>query len=277
MTRPRKGDVMGGNTAMLIASFSGNSDVWRIFDFFLKKRWPEMPYDIYLGANGEDRSSAVPKGWRYLNLGPDASWAESMRQYLAAMPAESVFLMLDDFLLDGTPDAETVAAAAGLVERGEADYVILHAKRSPGKAMDGRFARVRKYDDSLTTLKPEIWNKRFFTNLLGIGLDPWEFERKACLFPEARRGTYVATRKDAVPIRHCLEKGRYQPWLAGYLAEEGCPYELDPRRPLLTPEALASRRKRIGSARKAFFRLFENGYPNYLAKKLAFAARGRRA
>jgi len=268
---------MGDNTAMLIASFSGNSDVWRIFDFFLKKRWPEMPYDIYLGANGDDKASDVPDGWRYLNLGPDVSWAESMRQYLAAIPTESVFLMLDDFLLDGAPDTEAIAAAAGLVEGGEADYVILHAKRSPGKPIDGRFARVRKYDDSLTTLKPEIWNKAFFTSLLGLGLDPWEFERKAYLFTEARQGKFVAVRTDAVPIRHCLEKGRYQPWLAEYLLAEGYSGALDPKRPVLTPEVLAARRKQIGPGRKAFFRLFEHSYPNFLAKKLAFAFRGRRA
>jgi len=270
--------VSQAKTAILVASFAKNSGVWGLCDFFLRKHWPDMPYEVYLGANGEDRAAAVPAGWKYLNLGPDRSWGESMREYLAAMPVDSVFLLLDDFLLSSKPNAEDIAAAARLVEEDRADYVILHAKRSPGRPVDGRFARVRRYDDSLTTLKPEIWNKAFFARLLGLGLDPWEFERKAYLFAEARKGRYLAVREDAFPIRHCLEKGRYQPWLADYLREEGCAIPLDPARPVLTPADLAARRKPIGPLRKAFFRLFEHGYPNYLAKKAAYAlARRRRA
>jgi hypothetical protein len=261
---------MSARTAILVASFAGNSEIWSLADFFLRKYWPEMPYEVYLGANGEDRGADVPAGWKYLNLGPDRSWSESMRDYLAAMPAESVFLLLDDFLLCGAPDAQRIAAAARMVEGGEADYVILHAKRSPGRPVDEGFSRIRRYDDSLTTLKPEIWNKAFFASLLGLGLDPWEFERKAYLFPEARKGRYLAVRKDAYPIRHCLEKGRYQPWLAGFLAEEGCSFSPDVRRPVLRPEDLAARKKAIGRLRRLFFRLFEHGYPNYIAKKIAY-------
>jgi len=261
---------MHNRTSILVASFAGNSEIWRLADFFLRKYWPDLPYDVYLGANGEDRGSDVPADWTYLNLGPDRSWAESMKEYLAAVPAESIFLLLDDFLLSGEPDKEAIIASAKLVQDGRADYVILHAKRSPGRPLDEQFARVKRYDDSLTTLKPEIWNKAFFMRLLGLGLDPWEFERKACLFPEARKGRYFAVRKDAYPIRHCLEKGRYQPWLKDYLVSEGCELRLDPRRAVLTPADLAARRKPIGNVRRAFFRLFEHSYPNYLAKKIAY-------
>jgi len=263
------------NTALLIASFSKNSDIWKITDFFLRKYWPQLPYSIYLGANGEDRHTEVPEGWTYLNLGPDRSWAESMIDYLDNIPEENVFLLLDDFLLCGEPDKESIAAAVHLVEDRKAEYVILHAKRSPGPAVDDRFASIKRYDDSLTTLKPEIWNKAFFRTLLGLGLDPWEFERKAYLFPETRKGRFFAVRKDAFPIRHCLEKGRYQSWLADYLNDEGCTILQNPERPILTQEVLAARRKNIGRTRLAFFKLFEHGYPNYLAKKIAFTLKRR--
>lgn len=260
--------------SILIASFAGNADVWPIMDFFLKKYWPDCPYPIFLGANGDDRSSQVPSAWRYLNLGPDRSWSESMREYLSALPSENVFLLLDDFLLTGCPNAVAIDSAVAAVDRGEADYVILHAKRFPGKRIDDTFSRVRKYDDALTTLKPEIWNKRFFADLLATGLNPWEFERKACLFKQARSGRYWAVTRDAYPINHCLEKGRYQPWLADYLQSEGCIVALDEKRPTLTQAFLDSRRKKHGLIRRSFFSVFKHTYLNYLAKKIHYSFRG---
>jgi len=43
--------------AILFSSMDKNFDIWPITGHFFSKYWPDCPFEMYLGANGEEKTS----------------------------------------------------------------------------------------------------------------------------------------------------------------------------------------------------------------------------
>ncbi len=224
-------------TEILIASFSGNSDLWKLFDFFFKKYWPECPYTISLGANGEEKRTLVPDGWKYLHFGPDKSFAESLTQYLKAMKTNKVLLMLDDFLLTGVPDVRAIAKAEEHVDAG-AKYVRLVPEPAPveRERVDAWYGKLRWYDRYRASLKAALWNRDFLLECLKADYDPWNFELEIGAHKPFRRLLFLGPYEPLLPNNHCVEAGSYTYWLPSFLSQEGYPDTLSSDRKVLTKE-----------------------------------------
>ena len=240
--------------AILIPSFDKYADIWPLTAFFFRKRWPACPYPIYLGANGEDRSAEVPEGWRYVNGGPDRSWSRSMADYLAAIREERVLVYLDDFLMTGEPDEALIGRALAVMDRTGSPFVQLKTKASCDRSFDADFVVVPRWNDYRTSLMPTIWDKGLLEEVLRYDFDPWQFERRAGLTREGRRGLFLAVKRDAIPFHHCVQKGQVLPWVDPYLATEGYPTPAAPGRARMSQSAAEDSRNRLSPGRRRLLR-----------------------
>lgn len=241
--------------AILIPSFDKYADIWPVTAHFFRKHWPTCPYPIYLGANGEDRSDAVPEGWRYVNGGPDRSWSRSMADYLAAIPEVRVLVYLDDFIMTAEPDEALVERAMAAMNRTGSPFIQLKPKESCNHSFDVDFVVVPRWNDYRTSLMPTIWDKNLLLKLLRYDFNPWQFERRAGLTRESRLSLFLAVKRDAIPFHHCVQKGMILPWVDAYLEAEGYPLPAAPGRARMGWEEAEASRNRLQARRRILLRL----------------------
>jgi hypothetical protein len=241
--------------AILVPSFDCYSDIWAITAFSFERYWPDCPYPIYLGANGGNRSLAVPRNWRYINRGPDLSWSRSMADYLAAVPADRVLVYLDDFILTGRPDADAIAAAVDLMTEKNIPFIQLLPKPECQRQYDNLYAVVPSWNDYRTSLMPTLWEKALLAELLRYDFNPWQFERRAGLAPEARRRLFLAVRKEVLPFHHCVQKGKVLPWVDSFLISLGYEKPVAEGRERMSNEEVEESRNRLSPWRRALLRL----------------------
>jgi len=241
--------------AIVIPSFDKYADIWPVTAYFFRKRWPGCPYPVYLGANGADRSAEVPEGWRYVNGGPDRSWSRSMADYLAAVSERRVLIYLDDFIMTGEPDEALIGRALAAMDRTGSPFVQLTTKASCDRSFDDDFVVVPRWNDYRTSLMPTIWDKALLAEVLRYDFDPWQFERRAGLTREGRRGLFLAVKRDAIPFHHCVQKGQVLPWVDPYLAAEGYPLPAAPGRARMSQAEAEATRNRLPARRRVLLRV----------------------
>ena len=235
------------NTSVLIASFDKNRDIWPLFAYFFQKYWPECPYQVYLGANGEDCSEYVPDAWQYINKGPDLSWSKSMREYVEAIPTDTLLLMLDDYLLIGTPEEGKIMQAVEYASH-EAVYVRLNPEPRPRKKWknNSAFGVLRYFDRYRASLKAAVWNKDYLKHVLDLDLDPWTFELTIGEKIEFRNRLFLGAYSFLLPNRHCVESGKYTYWILDFLESEGYTGNLVGNRGILSVEDYTQMFGRLG-------------------------------
>ena len=263
------------NTSVLIASFDKNRDIWPLFAYFFQKYWPECPYQVYLGANGENYSESVPEKWNYINKGPDVSWSRSMLEYVEDIPTDTVLLMLDDYLLTGLPSESEIDKAVQYASL-DAVYVRLNPEPRPRirwkKTPD--FGVLRYFDRYRASLKAAVWNKHFLKKMLLLELDPWTFELTVGEKTEHRDLLFLSAFEYLLPNRHCVESGKFTYWLTDFLKEEGYSEKLSSERSVLSPAEYTEMFGKLGKLKGALVDLLPARF-YYYYKKLNCVNRGK--
>lgn len=253
--------------AILIPSFDKYSDIWPLTAFSLGEYWPQCPYPIYLGANGDDRSAEVPKSWCYINKGPDLSWSRSMADYLSAIPETRILLYLDDFIMTAPPDEALIKRALGIMRTSVSAFIQLKPKKSCNRSFDDDFMIVPRWNDYRTSLMPTIWNKDLLVELLRYDFNPWQFERRAGLAPESQASFFLTAKKDAMPFHHCVQKGEILPWVDDYFQALGFKLPIAPARKRMSEKEAAASRDKLPVWRRV---LLKNPVPLHVMKAVRF-------
>lgn len=240
--------------AILIPSFDKYADIWPITAYFFKKHWPGCPYPVYLGSNGEDKRFAVPEGWNYINAGPDRSWSRSMADYLEAIPNPRVLVYLDDFIMTASPDIAIIEEAIATMDSTGCPFVQLTPKAACTRSFNDHFVFVPRWNDYRTSLMPTIWDKGLLSSLLGYDFNPWQFERRAGITREGRKGLFLAVKADAMPFHHCVQKGKILPWVDPYLNSIGYAVPAAEGRGRMSNEEAEESRNMLSPGRRALIR-----------------------
>ncbi|GBD03695.1 hypothetical protein HRbin19_00992 [bacterium HR19] len=215
------------NLSVLISSHAKAFDLWNITHFFFKKNWPNCPYAVYLGANGENRIKYCPEDWIYLNKGEDVSWAKSMKSYLESIPADYILLFLDDFIILRPVNQKLIDEAYEFLVANNG--VMLRLVPSPKGTiyLNENFRRidVKNRVPYVTSLQVAIWKKSFLIKLLKYDFDPWEFEIKAGKVKESMEcyDKFFVTTKPLIFYKHFVEKGKFYPFIRKLIKEYNIP------------------------------------------------------
>lgn len=221
------------NISILIASFDKAYDIWNITSYYFDKYWQNIPYEVFLGANGEDKSEFVPKGWKYINVGKDISWSRSMLDYLAHIDTKYVLVYLDDLMLLEKVDENKLDRSIEFMGSKNAKMLRLSPNPKPDIKIDKFVGRISVEDrvPYITSLHAAIWEKEFLIKLLKYDFNPWDFETESGKTKEAlaNKNDFYATYVKVLNYVHFVEKGEFFPFIKEYAKKDNIKIDLKGR------------------------------------------------
>jgi hypothetical protein len=210
--------------SILVASYDKAFDFWHITAQSFYRHWPDNPYEIFLGANGEEHKKHCPPEWNYINQGMDHAWHQSMLTYLSSIKTNYVLVYLDDFALIDEVSSEKIQKCIEFLKLKNGVYLRLITKPKPNIKLDKCFGNISVIDNVpyVTSLQPSIWNRAFLIELLKYGYNPWDFEVKGGKTDLAldNKNAFYGVYKSVITARHFVEKGKYLPFLRKLVSEE---------------------------------------------------------
>ncbi len=260
------------NCSILISSHSNAFDIWKISHYFLTKYWQDCPFEIYLGANGDDNKSYCPPNWRYINTGPDISWSSSMLSYLNNIQTKYILLFLDDFVVLDHINTTTIKEAVLFANESGAKMLRLSPNPKGDIRVNDEFTRINIEGKVpyATSLQIALWDKKLLMDLLTYDFTPWEFETKAGKTPHCLKyhDLFFVSNSNLIQYTHIVEKGKFYPYILELVANEKVNFDLS-NRPMMQPHELQSIKQSF--VNKVLYTLIPNRYINNLRNLLGKA------
>lgn len=218
---------------ILFSSHAKASDIWHITEYFFNKYWKNCPFDIYLGANGEEKKAYCPKNWHYLNCGADESWAKSLTSYLQKMESRHVLLFVDDTILLNTPDIENLYRILKYIEKNGIKMFRLYPNPEPDIKINTLYGKIDVLSGVpyITSWNNCIWEKDFLIELLKHDFSPWDFETKGGKTVEAKKNhnKFYSVYKSIIPVSMFVEKGKFYPFIKELAEQENADFDFSKR------------------------------------------------
>ena len=199
---------------LLVISCDKYSDLWGPFFQVFRIRWPDCPFDLYLGTN---HLTCEVQGVTTINIGDDHSWAAGVIAMLKKLPVTHVILFLEDFFLTEPVDTDAVLRLVYISQRHSVDCLRL-SPLPPPTPLPTRLVSgyedigiVEKDTPYLIATQPAIWRKDFLMKILVPGFSAWEFEHTASTMAEFMDAQIWGPLKPYLSYEQGVEKGKWKP------------------------------------------------------------------
>lgn len=106
----------------LIVSCDKYSDLWPLFFSHFWLKWPDCPFEVFLGSNEE---KYVDPRVKNLNIGKDITWASNLLKMLDMLKSRYILLSLDDFFLFEKVQTETIEKLCAVAIEGKIECLRL--------------------------------------------------------------------------------------------------------------------------------------------------------
>jgi len=193
--------------AVLILSCDKYSDLWLPFFDALFKNWPDCPYQIYLGSNTiifKDRKVKT------ILSGKDIDWSSSFKSILEQIPEKYILVWHEDIFIISKVDTSLINSCFTYLIKQKVKHIQASpiipsdAKNISTDKLVGSYERERPYRISVKG----FWDKKYLSNLLIKGEDPWHFEIMGSYRTSYEDGFYFS-RKSIFEYIHLVEKGKF--------------------------------------------------------------------
>ena len=215
--------------AILVVSCDHYRDLWEPFFTLFERFWVDCPFPVYLLSNTVTCSR---RGVTALRSGRDVSWSDSLAAALRALPAEYVFLFLDDlFLVRPVENLELAHWFRWLEQRG-GNCLRLNGSPRPDRRLDARVGVVSRGTLYRTSTVLSLWKRQVLLKLLAPGESAWEFEIAGSARSDAFDGFY-ATSTARLQVINTVIKGKWRRTALARVRALGVEPDLG-RRPVMT-------------------------------------------
>jgi hypothetical protein len=201
------------SVAILVSSCDAFFDAWKPFTAFLKKFWPDCPFQVFLLTNQlQVRSPSI----RPIAVGPDRGWASNL---LAALPQIAhdylLYLQEDYFLTAAVQTSQLAQDFCGAIESDAAALCFRARSRpDPGfQALNDRFGVVPLDSDGRTRSQVTLWKKEALQSILREGETAWDFEARGSARTQRMR-ILSYRRRENTPIPYlmsAISRGLWMP------------------------------------------------------------------
>ncbi len=192
----------------LVVSCDAYADVVPAFIALWRKFWPDCPFETVL------LTETVPcEGFdRVLAVGKCNDWAPRILRAIEQIDTPYVLLVLNDYYLRGPVDTALVLRRLDEAKRFDALNLRLRPSppgRSPWRDTD--LMEMPKNVAYCISCQTGIWNKAFFSELLGKVRSAWEFEREGSFsFVGEEPRPLLVTKTSEFPFVDALHKGYWE-------------------------------------------------------------------
>lgn len=199
-----------GDTAIVVVSFDGYSDIWPVFAQGFNRFWSDRPFETYLVTNDAEPSFDKIK---VVKTGEEISWSRRLRTALSQIDSEYIILLLEDYLLCKDVDNADVLRLVNFMKENSADYIrIAPIPRVKSDAPDNQ--PVPLPQDTLygVNLQAGIWKKEYLLALADGDISAWEFEaRQKNGAPTQIKGNCYAVNYFPVKYLNGIIQGKWYP------------------------------------------------------------------
>ena len=224
------------NLPVLVVSCDRYADLWPPFFALFWRRWPDCPGPVYLGSNALTYDD--PRV-RTLRVGPDVTWASSLRAMLERVESDYVILMLEDFFLIDRVDNARVQRLADVAIAERLGCLRLYSIYPPEHPVAGHpeLGAFEPGDWWRITAQAAIWRIDTLRQLLLPGFSAWDFEMVGSQMSDFMPDRIWGVRQPALVYDHAVEKGRWRPQGLAICRDAGLGVDLS-KRPAFTAEEL---------------------------------------
>lgn len=218
---------------LLVPSCDRYEDVWAPFFALLRRHWPDCPFRVVLGTN---HLRCAEPGVETLCIGDDTTWSAGLRKMLEALEAETVLVVLEDFLLTRRVDTAALLARLGDLEALGGAYLRLRPFPPPDLRL-ARFEAVGEIEPGApyrASMQAAFWRRESLLGLLRSHENPWEFEIFGARRSDADGRGYYATWAPALEFYAGVTAGQWIPYAVALCREHGVGVDLS-RRPMMSP------------------------------------------
>lgn len=224
------------NLSILILSCDKYSDLWNPFFSEFFQKWPDCPYDIYLGSNQKKFKHEKVKT---LFSGEDRDWSSSLRNIIKQIPSENILIILEDFFLTKKINSQNFNKYFNYLNKNKFNHCHLFSKPKPDKILKNRIGVYEKGMPYRSTVLG-IWNKKYLEKLLLDGENPWNFEIMGSYRTSFDDGFYCLP--DGIfDFINCIEKGKWFKEAVEYCKENKIEIDLSKREVLKSGNFLKSK------------------------------------
>lgn len=223
---------MGSNTAILVISFDGYSDVWPVFFECKDRFWKECLYKTYLVTNNKDYIGNCT----VIKTGDETNWCDRVIKALDYINEDNIIVLLEDYLIGREIKNCSLDEYVDFFEQNEAKYLRLIniPKKHLGRKYESIYP-IMSNEEYGISLQPAIWNKNYFKEILNtVGGDrsAWEFEisllRKCTEESKILEGCF-GTKNNVLDIHNGVLKGKWFKNEIYYFRQLGIVIETDKR------------------------------------------------
>lgn len=171
--------------SVVVGTFDLYSSAWPVMCHGLRKFWPDCPWEIVFIT--DKKSPPIfhvvrvgkPEGWNQPQY-----WSTRVVEGLRRISSPVILWTSEDNWLTASPDAAAIADFARYVKDGKAYHVRLYPGWDHDKTIgefpyDSRLLVFAKRSPYRCSLKPGLWLREIFLELLKEGETAWDFERYA--------------------------------------------------------------------------------------------------
>jgi hypothetical protein len=191
------------SVAMMVSSCDAFFDAWRPFSFFLKRFWPDCPFEIFLLTNEIQIRSP---GIRSLALGPDRGWSSNLINALEGVPHPYVFYVQEDYFLTAPVQNEQMANDfTEMMELG-ASSLCFRARSQPDtgfQPLNDRCGVAPLDSDGRTRCQVTLWKREALQSILRPGETAWDFEARGSARTQSMK-ILSYNRRDNSPIPYLM-------------------------------------------------------------------------
>lgn len=208
---------MNQRMTVVVKSCDLYSDLWEPMSEFLRRFWPDCPYEIVLVTE----SYELPLNTIFSRVihTNNTQWSTSMLHMLDSLETPYFMLLLEDLWPSQPVVTNDIEHCLDLMESENIGSVQLQPNRLSGKlcTADRNYSIVPFGVPYRVCASPGIWNVSFLRSILLPGESPWDFERI---------GSYRRT-SAAMPIL-CANHSLFTPVATGaVIAGEWDPVAID--------------------------------------------------
>jgi hypothetical protein len=201
------------SVAIVVSSCDAFFDAWRPFSAFVKKFWPDCPFEIFLLTNGlRVRSQRI----QAVAVGPDRGWSTNLLSMLAQISHPYVLYFQEDYFLTARVKGEQLAVDFEQAIGSGAASLCFRARSHPDagfEPLNERFGIVPVNSDGRTRCQVTLWNKEALQSILLPGETAWDFERRGSA--RAQQMSILSyARRDNTPIPYlmsAISRGLWMP------------------------------------------------------------------
>ena len=207
---------------VLVSSHDKYMDAWEIFDYGIRKYWPDCPFKILMITN-----YAQPKlrSLKILPVGDDKGWGSNLLSALNKIKTPYVLYLQEDYWFKKHVDTNSIKDFIRIMGEYSVDYIRLNANPPPEhrcslNSMLGTIAAEATYK---TALQASIWRKEVLESLVSSHDNPWEFEKKGPVRSQKCSGDFLAIRlpeDNVFEYVGAIRKGKWTRSAENYLQQE---------------------------------------------------------